>query len=129
LCHFKKIKKILLPIYRDAAEVEGGDGGRVHVHRVPEVTHEEAEVPPPRDLHGRLEGHREERDKEVGEGEADQEVVVDMTKTTINNNRNDDQNIVDNGEDDDGDDDGTLEDEEGELQLGVFLLSEGTVMV
>ena len=38
--------RLFLPVYRNAAEVEGGDGGHVHVYRVPEVAHGRGEVPP-----------------------------------------------------------------------------------
>ena len=32
------LRVVLVPVDRDAAQVEGGDGGGVHVHRVPEIT-------------------------------------------------------------------------------------------
>ena len=46
-----------------------------------------------------------------------------MSEATVKNDRDDDEDIVDDGEDDDGEDDDALQDEQGDLQMGLFLLA------
>ena len=70
-----------------------------------------------------LEGHGEDGHGEVCEGEADQEVVVDVTEATEEHDGADDEDIVDDGEDDDGEDDEALDDVEGEVEVGQELLA------
>ena len=46
-----------------------------------------------------------------------------MSEATVKNDRDDDEDIVDDGEDDDGEDDDALQDEQGDLQMGLSLLA------
>ena len=46
-----------------------------------------------------------------------------MTEATVENDRDDDEDIVDDGKDDDGEDDDALQDEQGDLQVGLPLLT------
>ena len=91
-------------------------------------SHAKAEVPPAGHLHRRLEGHGEERHEEVGEGEAHQEVVVDVPETPVEDDGDDDEHIVDDGEEDDGEDDGDLDYKERNFQVGVFFLTHRDVL-
>ena len=52
-----------------------------------------------------------------------QEIVIDVTETAVEDDGDDDEDIVDDGEDDDGEDDDALEDEQGDLQVGLSLLA------
>lgn len=93
------------------------------VHAVPEVAHCETEVPLASDLDGCLEGHRKKSNKEVGEGKADQEIVVDVAKAAVEDDGDDDEDIVDDGEGDDGEDDDALQDQQGHFQVALSLLA------
>ena len=52
-----------------------------------------------------------------------QEIVIDVTEAAVEDDGDDDEDIVDDGEDDDGEDDDALEDEQGDLQVGLSLLA------
>ena len=52
-----------------------------------------------------------------------QEIVIDVTEATVEDDGDDDEDIVDDGEDDDGEDDDALQDEQGDLQVGLPLLA------
>ena len=92
-------------------------------------SHVLTEVPPSGHLDRGLEGHGEERDEEVGEGEAHKEVVVDVPETPVEDDRDDDQHIVDDREEDDGEDDGDLGDQEHKIQVGLLLRTDGDVII
>ena len=46
-----------------------------------------------------------------------------MAKAAVEDDGDDDEDIVDDGEDDDGEDHDALQDEQGDLQMGLFLLA------
>ena len=111
-------------------QVETLDSVRTHARIYSNLdSHAKAEVPPAGHLHRRLEGHGEERHEEVGEGEAHQEVVVDVTEPPVEDDGDDDEHIVDDGEEDDGEDDGDLGDQENKIQVGLLLWTDVDVII
>ena len=52
-----------------------------------------------------------------------------MTEATVENDGDDDEDIVDDGKDDDGEDDDALQDEQGDLQVGLPLLAHWYVLL
>ena len=52
-----------------------------------------------------------------------QEIVIDVTEATVEDDGDDDEDIVDDGEDDDGEDDDALQDQQGDVQMGLPLLA------
>lgn len=59
----------VIPIDADAAQVQYGHCGEVHVHRVPDVAHEPSEHPAVCDLKAGVEAHGEYGDQHVGQGQ------------------------------------------------------------
>ena len=77
-----------------------------------------AEVLPSKKLLGRIEGHGKACDKEVGEGETDQEVVVDASQLPVEEHAGDHQHVGEDRHQDDGDQEQSLTHiEEGELKV------------
>ena len=52
-----------------------------------------------------------------------------MTEAPVEDDRDDDEDIVYDGEDDDGEDDDALQDEQGDLQMGLSLLAHWYVLL
>ena len=80
-----------------------------------------ADVLPSKKLLGRVEGHGEASDKEVGEGKTDEEVVVDAPQLPVEEHAGDHQQVGEDGHQDDGDQEESLTDiEKGELEVLCF---------
>ena len=80
-----------------------------------------ADVLPSKKLLGRIEGHGEASDKEVGEGKTDEEVVVDAPQLPVEEHAGDHQQVGEDGHQDDGDQEGHLTDiKKGELEVLCF---------
>ena len=76
---------------------------------------------PSKDLLGRIEGHGEASDKEVGECKTDEEVVVDAPQLPVEEHAGDHQQVGEDGHQDDGDQEENLTDiEKGELKVLCF---------
>ena len=60
-------------------------------------------ISPSKYLLGRIEGHGEACNKEVGEGKADQEVVVDASQLPVEEHTGDHQQVGEDRHQDDGD--------------------------
>lgn len=69
----------IVPIHRDAAQIQDARRREVHIGAVPQVAHHRPEKPAPRQLDGCVEGHRDERHEHVGHGQRDDEIVGDDT--------------------------------------------------
>ena len=67
-----------------------------------------AEVLPSKKLLGRIEGHGKACDKEVGEGETDQEVVVDAPQLPVEEHAGDHQQVGEDRHQDDREEDNDL---------------------
>ena len=76
---------------------------------------------PSKDLLGRIEGHGEASDKEVGECKTDEEVVVDAPQLPVEEHAGDHQQVGEDGHQDDGDQEEHLTHiEKGELEVLCF---------
>ena len=95
----------------------------MNIHRVPEVTHEGAEDPLPRDLQGGVERHGQEGHAQVCTGQGDQEVVVHMSQPSVEDHADNDKDVVDDGQEDDADEDDTLGYEKSNVQICVPLFT------
>ena len=65
---------------------------------------------PSKDLLGRIEGHGEASDKEVGECKTDEEVVVDAPQLPVEEHAGDHQQVGEDGHQDDGEEDHSFAD-------------------
>lgn len=73
----------VVPVHADAAQVQYGRGGEVHVQAVPHVTHDVAEHPLSGDLDAGVERHGAQSDQEVGERQRHDVVVGEYAELPV----------------------------------------------
>jgi len=73
----------VVPVHADAAQVQYGHGGEVHVHRVPDIAHEPTEHPAAGHLEAGVEAHCEYGHQHVGQGQRHDEVVGDDAQLAV----------------------------------------------
>ena len=84
---------------------------------------------PSKDLLGRIEGHGEASDKEVGECKTDEEVVVDAPQLPVEEHAGDHQQVGEDGHQDDGEEDHNLANiRNGDLEVVADFCLVGQVM-
>ena len=87
----------------------------MNIQRVPQVTHEAAEVPLACDLHRGVEGHCKKCNGQVSEGKRDKEIVVDMSEPSVEDNTDNNKDVVDDCKEDDGYQDNTLQNQDNHI--------------
>ena len=85
----------MVPIHWDAAEMQGGHCGHMNIHGVPEITHKSPKIPLPGDLNSCIEGHCKECNEQIRESKWNQEIVVDMSKPSVEDDTDNNKNVVD----------------------------------
>ena len=96
----------------------------MNIQRVPQVTHEAAEVPLACDLHCGVEGHCKKCNGQVSEGKRDKEIVVDMSEPSVEDNTDNDKNVVDDCQQNDGDDNDALDHKKSKLYVCLLPFTE-----
>ncbi|KAJ1522850.1 hypothetical protein ONE63_001998 [Megalurothrips usitatus] len=119
----------VVPVHRDAAQVQDGRGREVHVQRVPQVAHVLAEQPHPRQLHAGVERHGAQGDEQVRHGQRHDVVVGDDAQLAVPHHRDDDQGVAEDGAHDDGAHDEGLEHEREHVDGLARLHAGGGVVV
>jgi len=71
------------PVEGDGTQVKGADSTGMNINRVPQITDRWTKNPPSKDLLGSIKGHGETSHNEVSKSEANQEIVVDPTESSV----------------------------------------------
>lgn len=100
------ILSFISPVHTDATQMKNTGRTEVHIQAVPHVTHEEAEVPLARHLHGSVERHGHHRHQHIRERQRNHEVVRDNSELPMPHDGNDHEEIATDGGNDDEDHDG-----------------------
>lgn len=97
----KRIGDCDVSIEADAAEMEEGCGRKENIVGVKDVTDDPSEPPEAEDLLEGAEGHNEEGDEKVGQGQGHYEPIGDYAKALEPEDADDDEDVTGSGEEDD----------------------------
>ena len=89
----------------------------MNIHGVPEIAHKSPKIPLPCDLNCCIEGHCKECNEQIRESKWNQEIVVDMSKPSVEDDTDNNKNVVDDSKKNDGDDDDALDHKKSDIQV------------
>lgn len=101
----------VVPINTNAAQMENGRGRKVHIQRVPHVTHKISKEPLSCELNTSVESHRTQCYQHICHSQADNVIIRDDSKLSVSVDTDDHQSVAENCADDYGAEDEGLEDE------------------